>query len=135
MTTTLAKLQELIVELESTPPGEVIGRQRDVMELLQIARGFGLDPVSFLIPETEAEADGMVDGLIVLLFHLRGDDLPPFDLERHIRDATATDPEPDAGELPEGICSQDPGCDSCPDPAHCQRLREENGLSNAAASE
>jgi hypothetical protein len=56
-------------------------------------RGLGFDPLTHLLPQSEAEADQQVDSLIALLYQVRGDDLPPFDLERHMDDATATDLE------------------------------------------
>lgn len=82
MATTIEKLSLLFDEIESTPPEDASPEARDMFELVQIARGFGFDLRTLLLPASAAEADVIVDKLIALLLQLRGDDLAPFDLER-----------------------------------------------------
>jgi hypothetical protein len=89
--TTRAKIQALIDELATLRPGDADPKTRDLIEGLVIVRGLGFDPISLLMPETDADADYLVDALISLLLQVRGDDLPPFDFERHVREATASD--------------------------------------------
>jgi hypothetical protein len=88
---TLEKIRALVDEFTKTEPGELDSSTRNIVELVNLGRGLGLDPLDYLMPQSEAEADQQVDNLIALLFQVRGDDLPPFDLERHMLEATATD--------------------------------------------
>lgn len=90
--TTLEKIRALVAEVRTMKPDDVTGQARGLVELSQIAAAFGIDPLDYLLPDSEAEADQLVDSLIALLFHVRGDDLPPFDLGRHVLDAEATGP-------------------------------------------
>jgi hypothetical protein len=53
------------------------------VEMSQLAEGMGVDVWGAIMPDTPAEADVMVDGLLCLLLQLRGDDLPPFDPSRY----------------------------------------------------
>jgi hypothetical protein len=87
--TTLEKIRRLVDEMRTVRPGEVDPSMSGLVEMLQILTGLGFDPLSYLLPETEADADQLVDGLITLALEVRGDDLPAYDLERHVRDATA----------------------------------------------
>ena len=89
--TTLEKIRALAAEFGTMSASDCDPSTAPLVEMYQIARGFGIDPMSALMPASDAEADQQVDALIALLYQVRGDDLPPFDLERHIRDATATD--------------------------------------------
>jgi hypothetical protein len=94
--TTLQKLKALVDAFAMMDPSDAEESTRPMVEFFQMARGLGIDPFKFLKPETEAEADQQVDSLIALLFQVRGDDLPPFDLERHIRDNALEEAEPAA---------------------------------------
>jgi hypothetical protein len=87
--TTREKIAVLADELRQMDPGEASEELAPLLEFAQILQGMGLDVVSALIPQSDAEADMLVDQLIAVLFQLRGDDLPPFDLERIIREAEA----------------------------------------------
>lgn len=88
--TTREKLIALVEELKTSEiePG---GSHADIIELFQIIEGLGFHLERFLIPTDDSDADAQIDSLIALLLHLRGDDLPPFDLTRHVTDATATE--------------------------------------------
>lgn len=88
---TLDKINQLVAEVRKMNPREADESTRGLIEMLQIMTGLGFDPLSMLLPDSPADADQMVDSLIALLFHVRGDDLPPFDLQRHVTEATATD--------------------------------------------
>ncbi len=76
--TTREKIQALIAALRETP-AEDAQEGRHLVELVQIMAGLGFDPLAYLLPDTDAEADMLVDKVIALLLQLRGDDLPPFD--------------------------------------------------------
>jgi hypothetical protein len=89
--TTREKIQALIDEVRTMDPREADPSSRNLIEAAQILQGLGVDPLAMLLPTTDAEADQQVDSLIALLYQVRGDDLPPFDLERHMIEATATD--------------------------------------------
>jgi hypothetical protein len=89
--TTLEKLNALIDEVRKMNPADAGESTRGLIEMAQIMAGLGFDPLAMLLPQSEAEADEMVDALIALLFQIRGDDLAVFDLERHMTDASATD--------------------------------------------
>lgn len=93
MATTLDKIHLMVAELRDLPPSE-LGEGGDIAEALQIAEGLGIDVLGFFIPNTDAEADVLVDKLICLLFEVRGDDLPPFDLARYGDDQAADEREP-----------------------------------------
>lgn len=81
--TTLDKINALVQELLATPAEELTGEGSQFVQMIQIARGLGVDPLALLIPQTEAEADLFVDKTIALLFSVRGDDLPPFTFDRY----------------------------------------------------
>lgn len=87
---TLEKIQALVDEVRQMKPDEAADSSRGLIEFAQISAAFGIDPIAMLLPTSPAEADQMVDSLIALLLQVRGDDLPPFDLKRHILDAEAT---------------------------------------------
>jgi len=89
--TTLEKLNALVDEVRRMNPADAGESTRGLIEMSQIMAGLGFDPLAMLLPQSEAEADEMVDALIALLFQIRGDDLAAFDLERHMTDASATD--------------------------------------------
>ena len=89
--TTREKIQKLIDEMRELDLREVDGTARGLVELYYMAQGFGLDPLSYILPTSDADADQLVDGLITLALQVRGDDLAPYDFDRHVRDATATD--------------------------------------------
>jgi hypothetical protein len=89
--TTLEKIRAMVDEVRRMDPREAGGSTATLVEMTQIMAGLGYDPLAMLLPQSEAEADEMVDQLLALLLQVRGDDLAPFDLERHVRDATATD--------------------------------------------
>lgn len=86
---TREKLLGLAHHLRTLPPAEASEEARGLIEVVQLAEGLGIDVWGALIPPTEAEADLMVDQLLALFHELRGDDLPPFDLERHRRELAA----------------------------------------------
>lgn len=81
--TTRGKLLALAEHLRTLPTDHASPESRGLVEMVQIAEGFGLEVWEYVIPESDAEADLAVDQLIALLLNLRGDDLPPFDLERY----------------------------------------------------
>lgn len=87
--TTREKIGQLVRELETMRLGDVDEGARGLMELYYMAKGFGFDVIDLLVPKTDADADHLVDALITLCLEVRGDDLPRFDLERHVRDSTA----------------------------------------------
>jgi hypothetical protein len=87
---TLEKIQLLVDEVRQMKPDEASDNSRGLIELAQLSAAFGFDPLAMLLPDSPAEADQMVDSLIALLLQVRGDDLPPFDLDRHVLDAEAT---------------------------------------------
>ncbi|HEY2936758.1 MAG TPA: hypothetical protein VGJ25_09160 [Gaiellaceae bacterium] len=87
--TTLEKIRALVDAIAAMPPGDADESTRNLIEIAQIMRGLGFDPVTALLPQSEAEADQQVDALITLLLQVRGDDLPAYDFERHVREATA----------------------------------------------
>jgi hypothetical protein len=89
--TTREKISALVDEVRLMDPAEADPQTRGLIEVSQIAAGFGLDLLGMILPQSDAEADTQVDSLITLLFQVRGDDLPPYDFDRHVRDATATD--------------------------------------------
>lgn len=89
--TTREKIQALTDELRQMNLGDCDESTRGLIEIFQIVQGLGYDPLVHLLPTSDAEADQQVDALIALLFQVRGDDLPPFDLQRHLTEATATD--------------------------------------------
>jgi hypothetical protein len=87
---TLEKIAALVDEVRTMPPDEASESSRGLIEMAQILAAFGIDPLAYLLPSSPAEADQMVDNLIAILLQVRGDDLPPFDLNRHTLDAEAT---------------------------------------------
>jgi hypothetical protein len=89
---TLEKIHALVDEVRLMKPDEASESSRGLIEMAQLSAAFGFDPLDMLLPSSPAEADQMVDSLIALLFQVRGDDLPPFELERHVLDAEATGP-------------------------------------------
>lgn len=89
--TTREKITALVDEVRKMSLSDCDESTRGLVEFAQIAAGFGFDPLTLLLPQSDAEADQQVDALIALLFQVRGDDLPTFDLERHIRESTAID--------------------------------------------
>lgn len=89
--TTREKIGALVAEVRTMPLAEMSGASRDIAELLLIVQGFGFDPLGMLLPASDAEADELVDQLITLALQVRGDDLAPYDFDRHVRDSTATD--------------------------------------------
>lgn len=90
MATTREKIERLIDEVRQMDPRDADESTRGLIEMAQIMAGLGFDPISMLMPQSDAEADEQVDALLALLLQVRGDDLPPFDLRRHMLDATAT---------------------------------------------
>jgi hypothetical protein len=89
--TTLEKIEMLISEVRQMDPRDADESTRGLIEMTQIMGGLGFDLFSLLMPQTDAEADQQVDALLAVLFQVRGDDLPPFDLERHVLEETAMD--------------------------------------------
>lgn len=87
---TLEKIRALVAEVQTMKPDDAADNARGLIELANLAAAFNFDIFDMLLPQTEAEADQLVDSLIALLFHVRGDDLPVFDLDRHVLDAEAT---------------------------------------------
>lgn len=81
--TTREKIVALVDALRTTPPDAIDDDARNLVELLQIAQGMGVDLLALIVPATDAEADVLVDKLLCLLLEVRGDDLPPFDPERY----------------------------------------------------
>jgi hypothetical protein len=81
--TTREKTLALVDELKQTPAETLAPEARNLVEAVSIMQGFGVDPVDFLIPQTDAEADLFVDKAISMLLQIRGDDLPPFDPDRY----------------------------------------------------
>ncbi len=77
--TTREKILALVEALRTTPAEEMSGEGRELVELAQIMAGLGFDPLQHLVPESDADADVLVDKVIALLLQVRGDDLPPFD--------------------------------------------------------
>lgn len=92
MSTTLEKIQMLIAEVRTMDTRDADPQTRGLVEVAQIMAGLGFDPLAMLLPTSPAEADQQVDALLTLLFQVRGDDLAPYDYDRHVADATATDP-------------------------------------------
>jgi hypothetical protein len=89
--TTREKIAALADELRQMSLADCDESTRGLVEIFQIIQGLGYDPLAQLLPTSDAEADQQVDALIALLFQIRGDDLPPFNLEQHVTDATAMD--------------------------------------------
>jgi len=89
--TTREKIAALVAEVRTMRPREADEKTRGLIEMVQIMAGLGFDPLTMLLPDTDADADYMVDALITMLFEVRGDDLPAYDYERAVRDATAVD--------------------------------------------
>lgn len=89
--TTREKIEALSAELRQMSLADCDESTRGLIEMFQIIQGLGYDPLAHFLPQSDAEADLQVDALIALLFQIRGDDLPPFDLQRHMVDATAAD--------------------------------------------
>jgi hypothetical protein len=89
--TTREKIAALVTETRKIPLAEADPSTRGLVEMFQILTGLGFDPLAHLLPASDADADQQVDALITLLLEVRGDDLPPYDFERHVREATATD--------------------------------------------
>ena len=87
--TTKEKIDALVAGLMQTPREELGEDGRNFVEMIQIARGLGVDPLAILLPQDAAEADVFVDKAIALLFEVRGDDLPPFDPGRYGEAAVA----------------------------------------------
>jgi hypothetical protein len=81
--TTREKILSLVGEFQAMPKSELAPELRGVVEAVKIARGFGVDVIGWVVPETDAEADVLVDKLIALCLMVRGDDLPPFDPDRY----------------------------------------------------
>lgn len=100
--TTREKVLAIVDELRTMPPGDMSSEGRQLAEGYQIMAGLGFDPLPFLLPDSDAEADVMIDSLIALLVNLRGDDLPPFDLSRYGEDVVELEASPAAGELEAG---------------------------------
>lgn len=93
--TTREKIRQLTEELSVMDRTDFSGPSAQLAEMYMIVKGFGFDPIEAMIPQSDAEADQLVDQLLALLFHIRGDDLPPFDLHRHMLDAGEdVQPEP-----------------------------------------
>lgn len=80
MATTREKMQALSAELRDTAIEDTSAETRPLVELIQISAGFGVDVFNWLVPDNDADADVFIDQLIALLFRVRGDDLPPFDV-------------------------------------------------------
>lgn len=87
--TTRDKVLALVDAVKQTTLEELAPETRQLAEVLQIASGFGIDPLSWMVPDTDAEADILVDKLIAILLEIRGDDLPPFDPDRYGEAAAA----------------------------------------------
>lgn len=81
--TTREKIVALVEHVRTLPKSEASGELGNLLEMLAIVRGITrVDPLAWLIPETDAEADLYIDKVIGLLLELRGDDLPPFEPSR-----------------------------------------------------
>lgn len=80
MATTIEKMKALSDELRDTAIEDTSPETRPLVELVQIAAGLGIDVFAWLIPSDPADADVFIDQLIALLLRVRGDDLPPFDV-------------------------------------------------------
>ncbi len=91
--TTREKILAVIDAFKQTPAEELSADVRPLIEALQIAQGFGIDVVGYVVPDSDAEADVLVDKTIAMLLAVRGDDLPPFDPDRY---GEAHDEEPEA---------------------------------------
>lgn len=83
MATTREKVAALVDHLRTMPPSAMSPEGRQLAEGYQIVAGLGFDPLPLLLPDSDAEADVLVDNLIGLLLEIRGDDLPPFDVSRY----------------------------------------------------
>jgi hypothetical protein len=94
--TTREKIIAVVDELRQTPAESLSDQGRDVLEMVQIAQGFGLDLFSMVIPSSDADADQMVDNLLTMLMQLRGDDLPPYSPDRYGEADLEPEPEPEA---------------------------------------
>lgn len=81
--TTREKIVAIVEAVKQTPLDELSEDTRQIGEVLQILNGFGWDPLSWLIPDSDADADQLVDKLLAVLLEVRGDDLPPFDPTRY----------------------------------------------------
>lgn len=78
MATTYEKMKALGDELRDTAVDDAAEDTRQLVELVQIAAGLGIDVFDWILPDP-AGADVFIDKLIALLLRVRGDDLPPFD--------------------------------------------------------
>lgn len=96
--TTYEKMLALRDELRTLAIEDTTTEMRPFVEGIQMAAGFGLDIFDWLIPDDPADADGFVDGLLGLFVRMRGDDLPPFDIDRYGEVAAAEASGEAAGE-------------------------------------
>lgn len=80
MATTHEKMMALSDQLKQTAIDDTSPETRPLVELVQIGAGFGIDVFQWLVPSDPADADVFIDQLLALLFRVRGDDLPAFDV-------------------------------------------------------
>ena len=81
MTTTHEKLNAIRDEVALTPPEQMPEDARGLVAGLQMLAGMsGIDVFDYIVPDDPAEADVLIDKLLDLAFHLRGDDLAPYRL-------------------------------------------------------
>jgi hypothetical protein len=77
--TTQQKIEGLIAAVSTLDPATCAPEVRGFVATIQMAAGFGIDFFEVLRPDDPADADLLIDRCLILLFQLRGDDLPPFD--------------------------------------------------------
>lgn len=78
--TTLEKLRALIAAIEDEDPEGFPDEVRGFVSGVQMLQGLGVDLFGMLLPDSDAEADMLVDHCIHLLISIRGEDLPPLSL-------------------------------------------------------
>lgn len=93
MASTREKMQAVAAELREIAGGEVSTEMQPMVDMVQIAAGFGIDVFEWLIPGGDAECDLYIDKLLALFLRVRGDDLPPFDPNLY-GEAIVNDAEP-----------------------------------------
>ena len=83
MATTYEKMSVMRDELRTLAIEDTSSEMQPLVTFVQVAAGMGIDVFDWLIPDDPADADSFVDGLLALFHRIRGDDLPPFDLDRY----------------------------------------------------
>jgi hypothetical protein len=83
MASTYEKMQAFAAELRTQALDETSEEMAGFLGFVQIAAGFGIDVFDAILPDDPAQADLFIDQLLALLFRVRGDDLPPFDLNQY----------------------------------------------------